>query len=298
MRVTDSRTYDVALATIQNNIVSMNRAQQQVSSGKRIDRPADDPTGASSATRLRASIADIDSFTRGIADARTWLNVQDTALQSASSLMARAKELATQAGNGAQNDTSRAAIATELDGIRRQLAALANTQQQGQAVFGGFTATAVELTDTSATFVGSPGGTSVLRQVSPEQVVTVNTDGAQVFGFDAGYGLDVFSALADLSTAVRAGDTDAIGASAATLDARADDIRSALGAVGSRSALVNGLEISLGDRKQALTEQRTSIEDADPAAAAIELTRASQAYEAALAAIARTSSISLLDFLR
>jgi flagellar hook-associated protein 3 FlgL len=298
VRVTDARTYDVALATIQSNIAAMTRAQQQVSSGKRIERPSDDPTGSAAATRLRAQMADIDSFTRGIADAKTWLGIQDTALQSTSTLLARAKELATQAGNSAQNEISRAAIATELEGIRSQIAALANTQQNGQAVFGGFAAVAVELTATTASFVGSPGGTAVLRQVSPEQVVTVNTDGAQVFGFDAGYGLDLFSTLADLATAVRDGDTDAIATNAATLDQRADGVRSALGAVGSRSALVDGIENALGDRKFTLTEQRSSIEDADPASAAIDLTRASQAYEAALAAISRTSQISLLNFLR
>jgi flagellar hook-associated protein 3 FlgL len=298
MRVTDSRSYDVAIATIQANVEAMNRAQQQVSSGRRIARPADDPTGAASVTRLRAAMSDIDSFTRGIADARTWLGVQDTALQSASRLLGRAKELSTQAVNGAQNASSRDAIAVELEGIRSQLASLANTTQQGQSVFGGFTATAVDVTAGAATYVGSPAGTSVLRQVSPEQVVSVNTDGAQVFGFTAGVGLDVFTTLSQLATAVRAGDTAAIATHGATLDARADDIRNALGGVGSRTALLEGLENALGDRKLALTEQTSSLEDADPASAAIDLTRAAQSYEAALAAISRTAQISLLDFLR
>jgi flagellar hook-associated protein 3 FlgL len=298
MRVTDSRSYDIAIATIQANVEAMNRAQQQVSSGRRIARPADDPTGAASVTRLRAAMSDIDSFTRGIADARTWLGVQDTALQSASRLLGRAKELGTQAVNGAQNASSRDAIAVELEGIRSQLASLANTTQQGQSVFGGFTGTAVDVTAAAATYVGSPAGTSVLRQVSPEQVVSVNTDGAQVFGFTAGVGLDVFTTLSQFATAVRAGDTAAIATQSATLDARADDIRNALGGVGSRTALLDGLENALGDRKLALTEQTSSLEDADPASAAIDLTRAAQSYEAALAAISRTAQISLLDFLR
>jgi flagellar hook-associated protein 3 FlgL len=298
MRVTDSRSYDIAIATIQANVEAMNRAQQQVSSGRRIARPADDPTGAASVTRLRAAMSDIDSFTRGIADARTWLGVQDTALQSASRLLGRAKELGTQAVNGAQNASSRDAIAVELEGIRSQLASLANTTQQGQSVFGGFTGTAVDVTAGAAAYVGSPAGTSVLRQVSPEQVVSVNTDGAQVFGFTAGVGLDVFTTLSQLATAVRAGDTAAIATQSATLDARADGIRNALGGVGSRTALLDGLESALGDRKLALTEQTSSLEDADPASAAIDLTRAAQSYEAALAAISRTAQISLLDFLR
>jgi flagellar hook-associated protein 3 FlgL len=165
-------------------------------------------------------------------------------------------------------------------------------------VFGGFTGTAVDVTAGAATYVGSPAGTSVLRQVSPEQVVSVNTDGAQVFGFTAGVGLDVFTTLSQLATAVGAGDTAAIATQSATLDARADDIRNALGGVGSRTALLDGLENALGDRKLALTEQTSSLEDADPASAAIDLTRAAQSYEAALAAISRTAQISLLDFLR
>ena len=56
-----------------------------------------------------------------------------------------------------------------------------------------------------------------------------------------------------------------------TLDARADDVRNALGGVGSRTALLEGLSTSLGDRKFVLTEQKASLEDVDPASAAIEL---------------------------
>jgi flagellar hook-associated protein 3 FlgL len=296
MRITDANRYDASIRTIADNMERMDRAQRQVSSGRRLNRPADDPVDAATTTRLRAGLAGIDSYTRNLDDAEAWLGFQDTALQSASSVMTRARELTNQAMNGSLGTQARNAIATELEGLRTQLGSLANTTYQGQPVFGGFGTTAVTLSATTATFSGTTG--LIDREISAGQTVQVNTDGQSLFGLNAGVGSDVFSVLASLATAVRAGDQAGMTSASGLLEARAADILGGLGSVGARGSMLRAVRDNLSQQKLTLETRRSTIEDADMTQSAVELSRASLAYDAALAAVAKAHQRSLLDYLR
>jgi flagellar hook-associated protein 3 FlgL len=295
MRVSDLRRNDNAIAELQRSLNAVDRAQRQVATGKRVQRPSDAPIDAASITVLRAAEADVARQERAAADADAWFAVQDGALQSASSLLARAKQLGLQAMSGALDTNGRAAVAAELDGIRDQMVSVANSSYLGHAVFGAFGAAAVAVTPTTASFVGTPGA-EVRRQVGPNQVVAVNSDGAAIFGFTAGD--DVFGVLQRLSAAITAGDTTAMSAENTALDTRAADIRAALGDVGARWSSVTNRRDHLADRKTELATQRSQIEDVDVNEAAMQLAYAGRTYEAVLASIARLQQLSLVDFLR
>jgi flagellar hook-associated protein 3 FlgL len=295
MRVSDLRRSDNAIAELQRSLSAVDRAQRQVATGKRVLRPSDAPIDAASITVLRAAEADVERQQRAAADADAWFAVQDGALQSASTLLARAKQLGLQAMSGALDASGLAAIGSELDGIREQMVSVANSSYLGHAVFGAFGATAVSTTPTTASFVGTPGA-EVRRQVGPSQVVPVNSDGAEIFGFSAGN--DVFGVLRRLSTAVKAGDTTAMATETTALDARADGVRAALGDVGARWSSVTNRRDQLADRKTELATQRSQIEDVDVNEAAMQLAHAGRTYEAVLASIARLQQLSLVDFLR
>ena len=294
MRVSDASRFEANQTAIQNSLARLNGAQRAISTGKRIMLPSDSPLDAAFATRLRSQKDDSDRHLRSIGDAKAWLSVQDSALQSSSSLLARVKELSVQAVNASLGPEGRDAIATELDGIRNQLGLLANTTYQGQSVFGGFSTQAVDLTDTSATFNGTPGA-RVERRVSDNQVIAVNTDGNTAFGFDTGD--DVFSVIARLSSNIRADDATAIAADSATLDERATGLRDALGVIGTRAQLVDSTASRHEDDKVTIGSRLSEIEDTDMTEAAVYLAQASQAYESILAMIAKTQQTSLLNFL-
>lgn len=295
MRISDNYRHQRTLRAMQETVGRVDEAQRQISTGKRLEKPSDAPIDVAFATQLRAERSDNERHLRTLGDARSWLAIQDSALQSSSTLLARAEELAVYAQNGAMGDDSREAIALELDGIRNQLGMLANTTYQGQAVFGAFSEEAVQLTPTGATFVGTPGA-RVERRVSPNETIAVNTDGAEVFGFAAGD--DVFTVLSRLATSVRAGDGAAMTDDMATLGERATTVREALGQVGTRGALVESAVSRLEDDKVTFASRISELEDVNVAEAAVDLARASRTYEAVLAMTAKTQQLSLLDFLR
>jgi flagellar hook-associated protein 3 FlgL len=295
MRISDSYRYANSQAAIARAQTRLAQAQQQISTGKRINAPSDAPLDAALATRLRADRDDTDRHLRSLGDAKAWLSVQDSALQSASSLLQRVNELAIQSGNASLGDGGREAIATELDGIRQQLGLIANTNYQGQSVFGSFSENAVELTADGASFLGVPGA-EVQRRVSDSQVIAVNTDGNTVFGFDTGD--DVFSVINRLAADVRAGDTDSVNTDREALLARTATIHDALGGVGTRAALVDSASSRHEDDKITMSARISDVEDADVAESAVKLQQASTAYEAILGMVAMSQQKSLMDFLR
>jgi flagellar hook-associated protein 3 FlgL len=295
MRISDNYRHQLNQRAMQDTLGRAEEARRQISTGKRLAQPSDSPIDMAFATQLRSERDDNERHLRSLSDARSWLGIQDSALQSSSTLLARAEELSVQAQNPAMAAGGREAIALEIDGLREQLAMLANTTYQGQAVFGAFNSQAVELTAGGATFVGTAGAT-VERRVSSSETIAVNTDGAVVFGFDTGD--DVFTVLGRLATDIRANDTAAIAADAATLAERATGVREALGQVGTRGALVEAAASRHEDDKVTYSTRISDLEDVNIAEAAVDLAKASKAYEAVLAMTARSQSLSLLDFLR
>lgn len=295
MRISDSYRFATSQAAIATAQTRLAKAQQEISTGKRINQPSDSPLDAALAMRLRADRDDTDRHLRALGDAKAWLSVQDSALQSASSLLNRASELAIQSKNASLGDGGREAIATELDGIREQLGLIANTSYQGQSVFGSFADRAVEVTSTGATFVGTPGA-QVLRRVSDSQTIPVNSDGNTIFGFDTGD--DVFAVIARLADNVRAGDDASVTDDMGSLAARTASIHDAMGAVGTRGSLVDSAASRHEDDKVTISGRISEVEDADIAQAAVQLQQASTAYQAVLGTVAMTQQRSLLDFLR
>src|SRR5581483_8164585 len=138
MRVTPTTMFLTVGNGLQESLGQLQDAQQQLSSGRRINRYSDSPTDATTVLGLAARQRDWEAYNKAADDATGWLDTQDQALQSASSLLQRARQLALSAGNGASSDSAREAIASELDSLKDELGSLANTTYLGRSVFGGF----------------------------------------------------------------------------------------------------------------------------------------------------------------
>ena len=299
MRVTQSTMAITAQEGLQRSLLSVSVAQEQLSSGRRINRFSDAPVDTTSVLRMKAQEDDFASYTTSAEDGLAWLNTQDRSLQTASELLRRARDLGIQAAADIRTPVEREAIAAEMESIRDQLANLANTKYLGRSVFGGFQANAVAQVAGVWTWVGDPSGTAqVMRRVGPDTVVQVNADGEDVFGFTAGPGNDVFAVLDQLAADTRAGNTAAVTTGIAALDTRSDGVRAALGLVGTRANQIQGTIDANGLQVATLRNNRSHLEDADMAESALNLAQAQTSYQAALAAAARLSMASLIDFLR
>ena len=285
------------LGDLRGNYSSLADAQRQVSTGKRILTPSDDPVGVAIGLGLRRDMSATDTWSRNIDDSQTWLNTTDSALGQALEIVQRARELAVQGGNGTLSDASRKLIASEVAGLRGQFVEVGNSSLGGRFIFGG-TATDTQPFDPATAAAAAPVNTGLInREVSPGAVMSVNITADRLQTPPAG-APDIFQTLQDLSDALQTNNTTGIATALDRLDAHQDNI-SALRGEG--AAKINRLELTQS-RYQASTiamgDQRSKIEDVDMADAITNLSMRESVYKAALATGARVIQPTLVDFLR
>jgi len=99
MRITDRLLVDNILGNIQRNESRLSAIQDQVSTGRRISMPSDDPTGAVRSLTLRSNDGETQQSQQNLDLADAWLNATDSALQDVNGVVQRARELAVQGAN-------------------------------------------------------------------------------------------------------------------------------------------------------------------------------------------------------
>jgi flagellar hook-associated protein 3 FlgL len=290
-RVTHNMLAANSLANLQRNMTSLADLQDQISSLKRIRTPSDDPIGAVSALGYRSQVGRRDQIDRNLDDARAWLATADSALQGILDQVNRARDLAIQGRNAALGASERAALAQEVDQLRQQIIGLANTKYLDRAVFAGNARTGAAY-DVSGAYLGDAG--AVERTIAPGQRLAVNVTGDAVFG---PAGASLFDTLIALSAALR-GDPSQIDAVAADLDAGMQRVQNQLTDVGARARRVDDSKTRNGLQTDDLRRSLSEVEDVDLTKALVELQIQQGAYQAALAATARSIQPSLVDFLR
>jgi flagellar hook-associated protein 3 FlgL len=292
-RVTQRMLSQRSLTAVQGGLNRMARVQEQLETGKKLNRPSDSPADTSTALRVRSSLAAQNQYVRNAQDGTAWLGTVDSALSGIVEQTTRARTLALQGANtGAMSQTALDALATEVDQIQQSVLQQANTQYLGRPVFGGTTAQEIAF-NPDGTYAGDGG--EVTRRVGADTMVRVDADGIDTFGTD---GDNLFSHLADLSKALRAGDTTGISAG---IDALGGDLTRLSASQASEGAQYNRITHASDLATQSVLQLKSSltdVEDVDLAAATVDLQTQQVAYQAALAATGRTIQPSLLDFLR
>lgn len=188
MRISTLQVYRQASDSLMKSLSEMYRLNEQISSGKRINKPSDDPTGTSRAMAYKVSIAVGEQYQSNIEGAESALSSADSALSSVNTALTRVKALAVQGASGTATDSSRAALAAEVGQLRDQLLSLANTKVGGAYIFSGFqTGTAAFDTssyayrgDSGAINVGIGGGMLLSRNVAGDAVFQYAPAAAEV----------------------------------------------------------------------------------------------------------------------
>ncbi len=173
MRVTNSMMYRVVNESIRRATLKLAKSQEQVSTGKRVNRPSDDPVDAGDIVYLRTDISKLNQFLRNNDRANAILTTSDSALQSISDILTRAKSLAVQAANDATlSQDDRMQIATELTGVLEEFIDLANTKYSDQYIFSGYKVGTQTLT--SLDIQATPGpGNSGNAEVTSTRIVDI-----------------------------------------------------------------------------------------------------------------------------
>jgi flagellar hook-associated protein 3 FlgL len=292
-RVTQSMMSQHSLGSLQLSLSKLAKIQEQLSTGRVLNRPSDSPGATVSSMRMRSSISDQKQYARNAEDGLGWLGQTETALTSMNSEVRRARDLALQGANGSLGQQGRDALAVEVDKIREGLIAQGNTTYLGRPVFGGITAGSRAFDPSTGAYIGTAG--AVNRTIADGVSIDIQTDGQAAFGAN---GSSVFDDLTALSAALRAGNGAAISASSDTLTADMDRIQARISDVGTRFNRLEKASTAAGDAELDLTSALSEVENTDLPKAMVELQMQEVAYQAALASTARVMQPSLLDFLR
>lgn len=139
MRVSTLQSFNLGLNSILDNQSQVNNTQQQVSTGRRVLTPADDPIAATKILQLQQDAALREQYDENMIGAEGRLNLEETQLSGITDNMVRLKELTVQAGDGSLTQSDRQAIAAEVNQLLASTVDMMNSKDAGgEYLFGGF----------------------------------------------------------------------------------------------------------------------------------------------------------------
>ncbi|MFZ2307689.1 MAG: flagellar hook-associated protein FlgL [Rhodoferax sp.] len=182
VRVGSANAYDIALRNIMNRQSSLSNLQENLTSGKKVVRASDDPTGAAQAERAITRLARIETDQRALESQRNSITQAESTLADVNDALQNFRELAASAGNASHSALERKSIAAQLSGYRDQIFALANRKDtNGLPLFSALGSALAPFVGPQAlpqdyTFAGLPGQTA-----SNEVAIPYTLDGDRAF---------------------------------------------------------------------------------------------------------------------
>ncbi len=294
MRISNGMLISNLMRNYKHNLSNMEELQNQLSSGKRIRRPSDDPSGASKALKLRTDLSSNEQYIKNVDNAVSWLNITETALRDIGDTLQRARELAVRAAHETLVPADRATVANEIEQLQRHLFQLGNSTYAGRHIFAGYR------TDTPA-FAQSPGAIlfqgnngEIAFEVSIGNRIAVNVSGGAGGAEIAG----IYDVLERLKNDLRSPVVLPTGGYIQEIDLRMNQVLANRSMVGAKINRFEMIRTRLMDSETNYTELLSKNEDADIARVIMHLKEAEVVYNASLAAGARIIMPTLVDFLR
>jgi flagellar hook-associated protein 3 FlgL len=291
MRVTNDTAYRSLLRDLERISERMQDTQLQISSGKKLHKPSDDPTAVSDVVRIQAEMSEIGQYEDNISTAMSRLNVADSTLQGVELMIERVRSL----GLLSMNNPATAGVQTaEIEGLRDQLVGAANTVFDGQFLFAGSKVDGPAYTKAADGTVTYEGNSEQVRvQIGRSSTLQIQVPGNGIFTGS----VDVFATISDLIVAMNAGDKGAIATEIGKLEQLSSVIAGAHGKVGGLVNVAQSVEKDLTQYRLARSGDLADLEEVDLSVAITEFTQAETALRAATAIGARISNISILDYL-
>jgi flagellar hook-associated protein 3 FlgL len=295
MRINPNAVPDI-LSDLQRSQASLDTALQQVSTGKSVNAPSDNPTASAEMVQNTIETGEVDQYTKNISTVQTQVESASSALSSVITQLTKAVSLGTEGANGTSSSANRQALATEVQGILTSVVGLANTSVGGTYLFSGTGTTTPYTADSSSstgyTYNGNNDTNSV--QVGDQTSIQVNLSGSQIFSNSSS---SVIGSLSSLVTALESGDSSAI-------ETATTSVSSAISCVGQQQVFYSNASNQLTSQGQylqqdtvTLASQEDDLIGVDEATAATNLSQAETANTAAIAAAAKVVPKSLLDYL-
>ncbi|NCV63712.1 MAG: flagellar hook-associated protein 3 [Betaproteobacteria bacterium] len=306
MKVSTSMFFDRASAQLGNVQGSLAKTQEQLSVGKQITKPSDEPDKASLVTRLESEIARQKSYQGNLKSMEIRLKSEETALNNTSDVMYRMKELATQAANDTLSDPDRKTIALEMAELKNQMLSLANSQDSnGNYLFAGSRVSQMPFgPDAKGVIVYKGDQTRMLVGVGDNRRMNQNIPGSDAFtnvvrddGKGGKVGIGFFQAMGDLIDAVKGSNRVAIQRGISEIDTLQQGLSNASAQVGTDLNVVDSQNNVLDEITLRLKTTMSDIQDLDYTEAITKMNKDQLALEAAQSSFAKISKLSLFNYI-
>ncbi|WP_129408920.1 flagellar hook-associated protein FlgL [Marinitoga lauensis] len=242
MRVTQSMIANNAINNIRNSLLRREELSEEISTGKKINKPSDDPVNAGKSSYLMSRNRLLNGYIEDIKNTRSVLVYYDTALQEMQNVNHRIKELAVQAANDTQTVEDRHHIALELKQLKEHLYKLANTQIGGKYIFGGAKTNVPPVRKENETVVINTPQEANIRAKLPVEHIDIEY-GVTVYDvFKTDSGETVFGILDRLIDSAESGNDDDIERDLGSLDSVLNKVNANLARVGSVDNMLESME--------------------------------------------------------
>lgn len=293
MRITQQMLHQNSVRNMNQNLSRLEKTYNQVSTGKLLQRPSDDPQGVSKSMNLKSAISANEQYERNANAATLWLDETDQTINQTVNVLQRARELAVQGSNETLTEQDRASIATEVEQLAEQMRQFANTKVNGNYLFNGQKTNQPPYPNQDSYLTNPFDNGSVTYAVADGVAVKVNVTADELFGNAEDDG-NLFKTMNDFVSALRSGDSVPLD----QLDKGLNRMLTTWTEVGATSGRVESVQNRLKDSNLELRSMLSKIEDVDLAEAVTKLKSEESIYQASLSATSKIIQPSLADFLR
>jgi flagellar hook-associated protein 3 FlgL len=296
MRIATDSFYQNILQGLLNSASDLKKAEEKVSSGKKFNRPSDDPVAMVSSLNFQTALSRVKQYQQNIETGNLWLSSSETAISQASDLANQAQQIAAQMSSGSQTDAARTQAAEEVGQLLDQAISLGNTQVAGKYIFAGYRTSTAPFSKTTVggvetvTYNGDTNDFQI--QVGTNEPLAVGKNGQTVF-VDS----NLFTALENLKQAITNNDLPAIQQQATILQGTEDSLQTQLAEGGIKQNRLTDKQNLLAQWSNNIQDQISNLENVDYNQAIMELQQKQTAYQIALESAAKISQINWLNFL-
>lgn len=292
MRISTAYQYSNLETNVQLTAGRLYDAQQQVSTGRRLNKPSDDPAGLAKSLSLRTLRASIEGYDQNLQTAKGILGYTDESLSSMHDIANSAYQAALKGANSSTDQPARNALADQITQLQTRLVTVANSRgPSGQYLFAG------QKDDTQPYTVGPSGifyngdNRQVVVPTDPTSTIVVSSPGEPMVS-------NFYTQLETLKNDLLGGNPGALSnVDVASMQAAQTQFSSLRGQVGSKLQTVADATTQNARRKDDLTGNISDIEEVDMSQAILGYQQAQNAYQAALTVAGQGFKMSLMDFI-
>ena len=181
MRVTNNMISNQVVFNVQRSLKRFMTLQTEMSSGKRINRPSDDPVGTLRDLDYRTELSKIGQFKENVGQGQNWLNSYDSILDDLKLLLSEVKDIGLAMSNDTYDDAQRRTAADEVEAIFERIIQLSESQIGGRRVFSGFRTRSnpFRVTSSGVTYLGDDG--RIELEIESQVKQPINLTGSEVF---------------------------------------------------------------------------------------------------------------------